>query len=208
MDILSLQQEMSKILKPKRYLHVLGVEFTCASLAMRYHADLKKAQIAGLLHDCAKHLDDETQLAECTKYELHISEVEARVPYLLHGKLGAYYAKTRYQIEDQEILDAITYHTTGRPEMSLLEKIVYTADYIEPSRNAERIKGMDEIRAMAFVDIDQAIVMMTKNTMDYITSSGGEFDQTTVATYHYYQALVTARKKAQDADRLKQIVIE
>lgn len=194
MDILSLQQEMSRILKPKRYLHVLGVQYTSASLAMRYHADLKKVQIAGLLHDCAKNLCDEMQMAECNKYNLSISEVEEKAPYLLHGKLGAYYTKTRYNIEDQEVLDAIIYHTTGRPEMTLIEKIVYVADYIEPSRNASKIRGMDEIRSMAFVDLDRAIVMIAKNTLDYIQSTGGEIDQTTVSTLSYYQNLVNSRE--------------
>jgi len=194
MDILSLQQEMARILKPKRYLHVLGVEFTSASLAMKYHTDIKQAQIAGLLHDCAKYLSDETQLLECTKYNLSVTEVEARVPQLLHSKLGAYYAKTLYGVEDQEILNAITYHTTGRPNMTLLEKILYVADYIEPSRPADVMVGLNEIRTMAFEDLDRAIVMITKNTLNYVNSCQGEVDQTTVDTLNYYQDLIDKRK--------------
>lgn len=193
MDILSLQQEMAKILKPKRYLHVLGVEFTCASLAMKYRADIKKAQVAGLLHDCAKYLSDEMQLKECLKYHLTVSEVEARVPSLLHSKLGAYYAKSLYGIEDEEILNAIVYHTTGRPNMTLLEKIVYTADYIEPSRS-DKIRGMNEIRNMAFEDLDQAIVMIAENTLEYVKSGEGEVDKTTIDTLNYYRDFVQNRK--------------
>lgn len=193
MDILSLQQEMAKILKPKRYLHVLGVEFTCASLAMKYHADLQKAQLAGLLHDCAKYLSDEMQLQECSKYELNISEVELRVPALLHSKLGAYYAKTLYGVEDQEILDAITYHTTGRPNMTLLEKIVYIADYIEPSRPADKMRGLTEIRSIAFEDIDLAIVKIAQNTLDYVNSGSGEVDKTSIETLNFYQNLIEKR---------------
>ena len=194
MDILSLQQEMARILKPKRYLHVLGVEFTCASLAMKYHADIKKAQIAGLLHDCAKNLSDEIQLNECTKYNLSVTEVETRVPQLLHSKLGAYYAKTLYGVEDQTILDAITYHTTGRPGMTLLEKIVFVADYIEPSRPADKMRGLDIIRTMAFEDLDHAIVLIVRNTLDYVSSIQGEIDQTSVDTLNYYQDLIDKRK--------------
>ena len=193
MDILSLQQEMSKILKPKRYLHVLGVEFTCASLAMRYHADLKKAQIAGLLHDCAKYLSDEMQLKECSTYQLNISEIEQRIPALIHSKLGAYYARNRYGIEDEEILNAIVYHTTGRPNMTLLEKIVYTADYIEPSRSTMKMRGLTEIRAKAFEDIDEAIVMIASNTIDYVNSGTGEVDTTSIDTLNYYRNLIMKR---------------
>lgn len=193
MDILSLQQEMATILKPKRYLHVLGVEFTCASLAMKYHVDIEKAQIAGLLHDCAKYLSDEMQLKECTKYELTISEVETRVPALLHSKLGAYYAKTRYGIEDEEILNAITYHTTGRPNMTLLEKIVYIADYIEPSRPADKMRGLTEIRSIAFEDLDLAIVLIAQNTLEYIHSKAGEVDNTSIDTLNFYRNLVDRR---------------
>ena len=192
LDILSLQQEMAKILKPKRYLHVLGVQFTCASLAMKYHANIEKAQIAGMLHDCAKHLDDEMQLAECMKYGINISEVERKVPALLHSKLGAYYAKTIYGVEDEEILNAIIYHTTGRPNMALLEKILYVADYIEPSR-PDIMRGLNEIRSMAFEDLDATIVMIARNTLDYVKSGKGEVDETSIETLNYYQKLLEQR---------------
>ena len=194
MDILSLQQEMSRILKPKRYLHVLGVEFTCASLAMKYGANIKKAQIAGLLHDCAKYLSDEIQLQECNKYSLNLTEVEMRVPALLHSKLGAYYASTLYGIQDEDILNAITYHTTGRPDMTLLEKIVYVADYIEPSRPEDKLRALNEIRHMAFYDLDASIVMIAQNTIDYINECKGEVDQTSIETLNYYQNLVKNRE--------------
>lgn len=193
MDILSLQQEMARILKPKRYLHVLGVQFTCASLAMKYHADIEKTQIAGLLHDCAKPLDNEMQLAECMKYDLNISEIERKVPALLHSKLGAYYAKTIYGVEDEEILNAIIYHTTGRPNMTLLEKLLYVADYIEPSRPADKMLGLNEVRSMAFEDLDAAIVMIASNTLEYVKSGKGEVDETSVNTLNYYQKLMEQR---------------
>ena len=194
MDFLSLQQEMAKILKPKRYVHVLGVQYTCASLAMKYDVDIEKAQIAGLLHDCAKHLSDDIQLKECIKYGLNISEVEGKIPALLHSKLGAYYAKTIYGITDEDILNAIVYHTTGRPNMSLLEKILYVADYIEPSRPADIMRGLTEARAMAFEDLDRAIVMISSNTIAYVNSCSKEMDETSIQTLNYYKKLVDQRE--------------
>lgn len=197
MDILSLQQEMARVLKPKRYLHVLGVQFTCASLAMKYGADLEKAQIAGLLHDCAKNLSDEMQLKECRKFSLDVSEIETRVPSLLHSKLGAYYAVSKYGVNDEDILKAITYHTTGRPNMTILEKIVYVADYIEPSRPVEKMRGLAKIRNVAFEDIDKAIVMIASNTIDYVKSRPGEIDETSLQTLAYYQNVLKEREANQ-----------
>ena len=193
MDILSLQQEMARILKPKRYLHVLGVQFTCASLAMKYHANIEKAQIAGLIHDCAKHLSDEMQLEECIKYKIPVTEIETKVPALLHSKVGAYYAKSVYGIEDEDILNAIIYHTTGRPNMTLLEKILYVADYIEPSRPADKMRGLNEVRGMAFEDLDATIVKIASNTLDYVNSGKGEVDETSIDTLNYYRKLVEQR---------------
>lgn len=193
MDILSLQQEMARILKPKRYLHVLGVQFTCASLAMKYHANIEKAQIAGLIHDCAKHLSDEMQLEECIKYKIPVSEIETKVPALLHSKVGAYYAKSLYGIEDEDILNAIMYHTTGRPNMTLLEKILYVADYIEPSRPADKMRGLNEVRGMAFEDLDATIVKIASNTLDYVNSGMGEVDETSIDTLNYYRKLIEQR---------------
>ena len=193
MDILSLQQEMARILKPKRYLHVLGVQFTCASLAMKYHANIEKAQIAGLIHDCAKHLSDEMQLEECIKYKIPVTEIETKVPALLHSKVGAYYAKSVYGIEDEDILNAIIYHTTGRPNMTLLEKILYVADYIEPSRPADKMRGLNEVRGMAFEDLDATIVKIASNTLDYVNSGNGGVDETSIDTLNYYRKLVEQR---------------
>ena len=103
---------------------------------------------------------------------------------MLHGKLGAYYAKARYEVDDEEILDAITYHTTGRPNMTLLDKIIFVADYIEPNR--KELKDMDIIRREAFVDIDVCAIHILKNTLDYLNNSTNEMDFMTQLTYNYY----------------------
>ena len=108
-DILKkLTKEMQKVQDPKRFTHTLGVEYTAAALAMRYGEDVERAQIAGLLHDCAKCMENDKLLSACEKYHLPATDVEKRNPYLLHAEVGSYLAKKEYKIEDPEILSAIT----------------------------------------------------------------------------------------------------
>lgn len=188
-----LQNEVKSKLTEKRYLHTVGVCHTSACLAMSYGEDIKKASIAGMLHDCAKCLSDEEIKKQCLEYQIEISEIENRNPYLLHSKLGAYYAKHIYNINDIDILNAIQYHTTGRPNMSLLEKIVFIADYIEAGR--KDILGLKEIRSIAFQHIDQAVYLSLKNTLTYLNSqiSAGkqvEIDTLTNKAYEYYKLKV------------------
>ncbi|WP_455717955.1 bis(5'-nucleosyl)-tetraphosphatase (symmetrical) YqeK [Anaerosporobacter sp.] len=187
-DLLELQDAMRKVLKPKRYLHSLGVQFTCASLAMRYECDIMKAQVAGILHDLAKYYDASEQISRCEQNNIPISDIERKQPYLLHGKLAACYAKSEYGIEDEEILQAMAYHTTGKPDMSKLEKIVFLADYIEPSRRM--IPGLTEIRKLAFEDLDLAVYTTLKNTLNYLKSNGQTIDNTTIEAYEYYKDIV------------------
>ena len=130
-----MKKKVKNHLDKERYEHTLGVMYMAGALAMCYQVDLEKALTSGLLHDCAKCLSSEKKLKLCEKYHLKVSEAEKGNPGLLHAKLGAYLAEAKFDIEDKEILDAITYHTTGRPRMTLLDKILYVADYIEPNRN-------------------------------------------------------------------------
>ncbi len=186
-DIFALQHALAGVLTEKRLYHSLGVQgFSCA-LALRYGCDAKKANLAGLIHDCAKYLPDMELLAECERNNITIKEVERRNPFLLHGKLGAFYAKTRYNIEDSDILSAVACHTTGKPDMSLLEKIVFTADYIEPNRSAEHIPDLESIRALAFRDLDSAVYQILDNTLRYLEGRRKEIDSLTVDAYHYYR---------------------
>ena len=134
-DIHKIKKQLEKTLDSKRYEHTLGVAYTAASLAMRYNVDIKKAEIAGLLHDCAKCMDNEKKVSICIKHNIEMTEAEKNNNFLLHAKVGSYIAAKKFHIDDEDILNAIKYHTTGRPEMSLLEKIVYVADYIEPGRS-------------------------------------------------------------------------
>ena len=186
-NIRRLAKAMEECEDGKRYFHTLGVAFTAASMAMRYDVPVMDAQIAGLLHDCAKCFSDEKLLAICSKNHLEVTEVEARNPYLLHGKVGAFIAKTDYQINDVSILNAICYHTTGHPDMTALEKIIFIADYIEPGR--KQAPHLTEIRKLAFEDLDQAMVKILEDTLAYLGNGDGEIDPLTKTTYDYYKKL-------------------
>lgn len=184
MDITRLRESMGKILTEKRFTHSLGVEEVAYDLALIHGADIQKASIAGILHDCAKYLSKEDFLAESEKYQLPISTYDRNDPYMLHAKLGAYYANEIYGINDEEILNAIRYHTTGRPNMTLLEKIVYISDYIEPNRKS--FPGRDEAREVAYRNLDKATVIVSKSTLEYLNEKGVNIDPATELTYEYY----------------------
>nr|WP_330426991.1 bis(5'-nucleosyl)-tetraphosphatase (symmetrical) YqeK [Blautia sp. OF11-22] len=134
-DLWKLDKKLQKEVDEDRYHHTLGVMFTASSMAMVWGEDLEKARVAGLLHDCAKCIPNKKKITMCEKNKIEITEFERNNPFLIHAKLGAFLAKDKYKVEDPEILSAITWHTTGKEDMTLLEKIIYIADYIEPARN-------------------------------------------------------------------------
>ncbi len=172
-------------LTEKRFIHSIGVEYTAASLAFRYEEDVKKARVAGLLHDLAKCIPTDEKLKKAEKFNIEINSSEKANPDLLHGKLGAYYARTKYGIEDTDILSAITYHTTGHPGMSKLDKIIFIADFIEPNR--KEITELKDIRKEAFIDMDCCIIHILKNTLDYLHENDVVIDEMTQMTYDYYR---------------------
>lgn len=180
--IKTLEQELNY----KRFIHTMAVAGTAASLAMCYGADLEKAETAGFLHDCAKCLDLKKMQKLCEKADLEVSAFEAESDALLHSKAGSVLAREKYGCTDPDMLNAIRYHTTGRPGMSLLEKIIFVADYIEPGRFTA--KHLPEIRKMAFEDIDEALMMILHDTLLYLNSTGNPVDPMTQKTYDYYKS--------------------
>ena len=188
-----IKEKISKKLSVKRLDHTIGVSYTAAAMAMRYGLNVDRAAMAGLLHDCAKYMTDDELIEKCTKYGIECSETELRNGYLLHAKLGAYLSKEKYGIEDEEICSAVRYHTTGKPAMSVLEAIVFTADYIEPGRKV--LSNFKLIRSMAFVDLDEAVYLILKNTLSYLNDekeaeqSQKEIDKHSVEAYKYYKKI-------------------
>ena len=151
---------------------------------MRYGYDHRRAALAGLLHDCAKGLKHEELIGTVDGASISVSKVERDNPELLHAKAGSVIAREKYGITDEEILSAIFYHTTGKPGMTLLEKIIFIADYIEPNRDG--IPWINKIRSMAFYDIDAAVADACRNSIEYLKRSSREIDRITVETYEYY----------------------
>lgn len=184
-DIFEIRGQLRKRLKPRRYEHTLGVSYTAICLAMRYGCDLKQAELAGLLHDCARQYKTDEMIQQCKNYQIDISEAERRNPLLLHAKLGAKMASSEYHVEDPAIASAIRYHTTGRPCMTLLEKIIYLADYIEPRR--DQAPDLEIVRPLAFQNLDECIYQVMKHILEYLEQTGGVIDETTKQAYLYYQ---------------------
>ena len=184
-DIRQIRKAMEKALDPKRYEHTLGVAYTAAALAMRYGEDINNAILAGMLHDCAKCLTNEKRLIICEKYNIAINDAERKNPYLLHAKVGSFLAMKKYGVTDKDVINAILNHTTGRPGMSLLEKIIWIADYIEPGR--KQAPNLALIRKLAFEDLDQAFLTALRDTLEYLHAGKMEVDNMTQRTYDFYR---------------------
>lgn len=182
-----MEKKLVKYLDEERYAHTMGVMYTCAAMAMVHGYDLEDAQAAGLLHDCAKCIPNKKKLKMCSHHKISITDFEREHPFLLHAKLGAYLAREKYGIRDEEILNAITYHTTGRPGMSTLEKIVYIADYIEPMR--DKAPRLPKIRKLAFEDLDECMYEILRDSLIYLEENPKDLDTTTKEAFSFYKDL-------------------
>ena len=186
-NLTKLQKKVKKELDAARYQHTIGVMYTASALAMCYGADIEKALVAGLLHDCAKCIPNDKKIRMCKERQIEITKVELESPYLLHSKLGAYLAEEKYGVKDPEILGAIQWHTTGRPNMTTLEKIIFTADYIEPSRC--KAENLPQVRKLAFHDLNLTICRILEDTLHYLDSGNGEIDPMSRSAFRYYHNL-------------------
>lgn len=183
-DIKQIRKGIKEDLDKKRYEHTLGVAYTAASLAMAHMSDIEDAYVAGLLHDCAKYLPGEEKLKRAKENNITINEAAMKNPDLLHAELGAILAKEKYGINDEDILNAIRFHTTGRKEMSLLEKIIYIADYIEPNR--KDIPGLSKARSIAFKDINAAMAFVSGNVLKHLKDIDAMIDELTIECNEFY----------------------
>ena len=163
-------------LKHSRIRHVLGTEQEAIRLAERYGADVEKARRAALLHDCTKKLTMDEQLELCGKYGIELDELEQKALKLLHSKTGASIARDVFGADD-EIYSAIWYHTTGHADMTKLEKIIYLADYIEPTRD---FPGVEELRKVCYEDLDQGLLLGLEMTIEEMTNMGNPVHHATL----------------------------
>ena len=177
-------------LKPKRFKHTLGVEETAIRLARIYGVDPYEASLAALLHDNAKNLTTEELYQICQKYfpEYNLTDEYASV---FHAFAGAVTARERYAELSEDVIRAICFHTTGRPEMTTLEKIIYAADYAEPGR--EPFPGLELIREHLFKNLDEGVRRMLQQTVDYVKMKKKKIHPLTITTLEYYTCEVSNR---------------
>lgn len=183
MNVDCMQSKLKDMLLEKRYNHSLMVKETAVELAQIFGADVKKAGIAGLLHDCAKNFTKDEMFFQCDKYKIVLDDISKKQTGLIHAYLGAEVAKDLFGIEDEEIYDAIFYHTVGKPDMSLLTKIIYIADAIEPLRHYE---GVERLRELAHIDLDKALIYQIDMTIKSVLKKGSLLHPNTVDTRNYY----------------------
>ena len=178
-----LRKKTLEHLDEHRVAHVAGCESEAVRLAIHWGEDPELAAEAGILHDITKSLSFDEQLQLCEKYGIINDNSELEAPKLLHAKTGAALARDLFGVSDT-VYAAIRWHTTGKPDMSLFEKILYLADYIEPTRDFE---GIDELRELAFTDLDGAMVLGLGMTIDEIRRSGHEPYIDTLDAYAWYK---------------------
>lgn len=165
-----LEQVVISLLNPNRVAHVLGCRDTAVALAKRWGADETDAARAGILHDITKAIDGPLQLTLCEAYGKILSDFSRKYPKTLHALTGSLVAERIFG-ENQAVVDAICYHTTGKADMNLLETIIYVADYMEPNR---KFPGVEKLRALAFSDITGALKLGLEMTLEHLKEQGSE----------------------------------
>lgn len=171
-----LEQVVTSLLNPNRVAHVLGCRDTAVKLAKHWGADVTDAARAGILHDITKALDGPLQLTLCDEYGILLSKFSQENPKTLHALTGSLVAEQIFG-ENEAVVEAIRYHTTGRANMALLEKIIYVADYMEPCRD---FSGVEDLRAAACRNLDEAMLMGMEMTMAHVRRQGQQLAQATV----------------------------
>ena len=165
-----LEKVVVSLLAPGRVAHVLGCRDTAVELAKRWGADETDAARAGILHDITKAIDGPLQLTLCDAYGKILSDFSRRYPKTLHALTGSLVAERIFG-ENEEVVSAICHHTTGKADMTLLQKIVYVADYMEPNRD---FPGVEKLRELAFTDIDAALKLGLEMTLEHLKRQGAE----------------------------------
>ncbi len=159
-----LEQTVTSLLKPNRVAHVLGCRDTAIELAKRWNADVTDAARAGLLHDITKALDGPLQLTLCREYGIVLDSFSEENPKTLHALTGSLVAERIFG-ENEQVVSAIRSHTTGKPDMTTLEKIIYVADYVEPNR---KFPGVEELRQLAYTNLDKALKKGLETTLELL----------------------------------------
>jgi len=184
-----IKEKLQSALSIERYIHTLGVAEEAKKLAANYGDNelVVKAELAGLLHDCAKDFPADMKKRFCKEYHVPIDEIMKKQIDLVHPFLGAEVARREYDVNDKDILEAIKWHTTGKADMSVLEKIIFIADYIEPSR--EPFEGLDNARKLSYESLDKAMANILENTIEYVKKRNRTLHPYSVEALNYYKNL-------------------
>lgn len=175
-------QNTRQQLPASRWEHTLRVVDTASILAQRFQVDEQLVDIAAILHDYCKFWTAEELIFAIKRYKLPL-DLLLYNQELWHGPVAAIIASRDFGISDQQVKDAIFYHTTGRPAMDPVEKVVFLADYIEPAR---KFPGVDDVRQLAKQNLDEAMVLALKQTISFLHSRGQKVYPLTIQTLHYY----------------------
>lgn len=185
MTVKEIKKILEENLSPKRYAHILGVVETSKELARRYKYSVRKAELAALLHDVAKEYTKHDRLVFCKLNNVNINDV-LKFDKIVHSFLGAEVARYNFGVKDEEVLNAIKYHTTGRANMTKLEKIIYCADFIEPNRRGEQHQErLDEAIKIVNKDLDMGTAYIISETLRFIPKE--ELYKNTKEAYEFYK---------------------
>lgn len=165
-----------------RLKHSVEVSRTAEALAGQYGSDTEKAGLAGLVHDCARYKSREELVQYIAEEGIMLDEAALCIKELLHGPAAVHICKKEFGIYDGEVLSAVMYHTTGKENMTKLEKIIFLADFIEPGRVFD---GVEELRRLALENLDEALLAAFDSSIKYIISKRGHIHKTTVAARNY-----------------------
>lgn len=185
-----LLEKVAQAMSEKRFRHVLGVEKAALELAEQYGCDKTKASLAALLHDYAKEVEDTVFLEKIEENHLD-PNLKNWGNNIWHGVVGAYLIAEDFGLKDQEIFQAIQRHTIGADEMTLLDKVLYVADYIEPNRE---FPGVEEARVLAKQDLDRAVAFETAQTVVHLVKKAIPIYPQTIGTYNAYVHYLRERK--------------
>lgn len=186
---IEIQRYLSEKLTPERYEHVLSVQETAVGLALCHHADVWKTNLAALLHDVVKWMSDDQLYTAAANYEIELDPIEKIMPALLHAIVGVKYAIELFNITDLEILEAIRNHTTGNASMGLTAKLIYVADFVEPTRE---YKEAAQVREFAEIDLDKAVHSVARYKIDFLLQKGWIIHPNTILTYNAYLVNITS----------------
>lgn len=175
-------EELKKDIGLERYNHSILVMENCVDLAKFYNQPIGEAKLAGLLHDCGKFQDKTKILKTIDEFDIILDNIMKKNIALAHGPIGEFIAREKYNIQNENILNAIRYHTTGRENMGLMEKIVFIADLIEPSR---KFPGVEEMRKLAYENLNKSIIFALDNNIQFVVERNNLLHLDTIKARNY-----------------------